>query len=137
MQRVAVSTVAVAVLGVSGCATTSGAPADSYTARMSMDGQDVSTPFSVVCTQRGTLWTIETQPAEPGFTAMVQTGAAVTAKLVRLRGLQGFTGSSVEGTDLRAEIDGATFTITGTADGSYADRPVKPATARYRIQAHC
>lgn len=132
------ATLAVVALGASGCAPARSVPADSQTARVSIDGQDTSATYDIACTQRSWLWTIDTLPAKkPGFTAMVETGGTLTPRLIRLRDLHGFTGSSTGSADIQASIDGSTFTISGTANGSFADRPVKPATVKYRVEARC
>lgn len=131
-------TLAIAVLGVSGCAATPGMAAETNTAGFSIDGHDTVT-YPILCTQRSWLWIIETLPDSPGFTAMLETGAALTPKVMRIRDLHGFTGSSSEGnmTGTEATIEGATFTMSGTVTGSYSDRPTRAASVQYRLQAHC
>ncbi|WP_234706104.1 lipoprotein LpqH [Mycolicibacterium setense] len=130
--------VMVLALFASACAAPAGPPADANSARISIDNQELSRAFQVQCTQRSWLWTIETLPEEPGFTAIIQTGATVEPKVMRLRDMTGFTGSTpVEGSDAQASIDGTTFHVSGTAHGSFADRPTKPAEVQYRMEAHC
>lgn len=128
----------VVALAASACATTTGAPADSNTARISIDNHEMSTAYQVQCTQRSWLWTIETVQEEPGFTAIIQTGATVEPKVMRLRDMTGFTGSaSAAASDAHAGVDGTTFHISGTAHGSFAGRPTKPAEVQYQMDAHC
>ncbi|MUL84580.1 MULTISPECIES: lipoprotein LpqH [unclassified Mycolicibacterium] len=135
IHRVAV---VVFVLGISACAAPTSTPVGVNTARISIDGRETSN-YPILCTQRSWLWTIETLPNSPGFTAMLQTGSSISPEIMRIRDLQGFTGSAAGEPMAGAEagIDGTTFTMSGTAHGSFADRPTKPASVQYRIQAHC
>ncbi len=132
-------TVVLAALVVSACSTQPGPLPGGNTARITINGQQSSTAFPIDCTQRAWLWIIESSEKEPGFTAMVETGAAVTPRAVRLRGIDGFTGSWAEGRPgtTEASIDGSTFTITGTARGANDDRPTRPADVQYRLEARC
>jgi hypothetical protein len=123
---------------VSACAAPAGSPADANTARVFIDDQEMPTSYKVQCTQISWLWTIETEPQTPGFTAIIQTGAAVEPKVMRIRDLTGFTGSALaEASDTQAGIDDTKFHFSGTAHGSFADRPTKPAEVRYRVEARC
>ncbi|CRZ14525.1 hypothetical protein BN2156_01375 [Mycolicibacterium neworleansense] len=125
-------------LVASACATPTGSPADAHTARVVINNQEMPTTYTVQCTQLSWLWTIETVPQEPGFTAIVQTGGTVEPKVMRIQGLTGFTGSAqAQAPDTQASIEGTTFHLSGTAHGSFADRPTKPADVQYRVEAHC
>ncbi|WP_074132963.1 lipoprotein LpqH [Mycolicibacterium houstonense] len=135
--QVVAATIAIGVVA-SGCATETGISADAYTARVLINNQEMPTTYSVQCTQQDWFWTIETLPPAPGFTAIVQTGGTVTPEVMRIRDLAGFTGSSPdEATDTQATIDGTTFHMSGTAHGSFNDRPTKAAEVKYRMEAHC
>lgn len=136
-RRVAAGTLVLTVLAVSGCAANTDLPANAYTARVVLGSEKLPTIYSVHCTQTNWFWTIETEPKAPGFTAIVQTGADVKPKVVRIRDMTGFTGSSPEASGMQASIEGTTFRISGTAHGSFADRPTKPAEMQYRVEAHC
>lgn len=137
-KRAAALTVTILALAASACATTTGSPADANTARVFINDQEIPTDFTVDCKQLSWLWTIETLPKEPGFTAIVQTGATIEPKVMRIRDLTGFTGAAqAEATDTKASIDGTVFHFSGTAHGSFADRPTKPAEVHYRMDAHC
>lgn len=128
----------VVALAASACAAPAGSPADANTARVFIDNREMPTSYKVQCTQVSWLWTIETQPQTPGFTAIIQTGATVEPKVMRLRDLTGFTGSALaEASDTHASIEGSAFHLSGTAHGSFADRPTKPAEVQYRMEAHC
>ncbi|MCV7159117.1 lipoprotein LpqH [Mycolicibacterium brisbanense] len=139
MRSAGARTVVIAALLASACSAQSGPPAGGNTARITINGQQSSTAFPIDCTQRAWLWIIDSLQKEPGFTAMVETGTGVTPKAVRLRSVDGFTGSWAEGRAGTAEasIDGSTFTITGTASGANDDRPTRPADVQYRLEARC
>lgn len=138
VRRVAAHTVSVGALALSACAAATGIPADANTARIFINGEQLPTTFPVLCTQRSWLWTIETQPEEPGFTAVIQTGGTVEPKIMRLTNLDGFTGGSANVTaPADAAVDGTTFHISGTARGWFVDRPTRPAEVQYRMEAHC
>ena len=139
MRSVAARAVVLAALVATACSAPTKPPADANTARITINGQQTGAAYPIQCTQRAWLWIIETLQKEPGFTAMVETGTATTPKAMRLRGMDGFTGSwAVNGTGSpEASLDGATFTFSGTAHGAFDDRPTKPADVDYRVEAHC
>lgn len=96
--------------------------------------------YPVECSQAGWTWLISTfDDAKPGFSAAIQTGDTVSAHSVQLRDVQGFSGAYWQGTvgDGRATVEGNTITITGTAEGSFADNPSGQANAKYEIQTTC
>lgn len=137
-KRVTAHVVTMLALAAAACTTTTGSPADANTARVFIDGREIPTTFTVDCTQLSWLWTIETLPKEPGFTAIIQTGGTVGPKVMRIRDLTGFTGAAqAEATDAKASIEGTAFHLSGTAHGSFADRPTKPADVHFRMEAHC
>ena len=131
-------TIAVAALGVAACGSPVDVPDNTNTATVSIAGQGTAI-YPILCTQRNWLWTIDTLPDSPGFTAMVQTGATVLPKVIRINDLHGFTGSAAGENlaDTEADLAGSTFTMTGVAHGSFADRPVQDASVEYEITARC
>ena len=139
VRRVATHTVSVGALALSACAAATGIPADANTARIFINGEEIPTTFPVLCTQRSWMWTIETQPVAPGFTAIIQTGGGpVEPKLMRLTSIDGFTGRSANVTSpADAGIEGTTFRISGTARGWFSDRPTRPTEVQYRMEARC
>ncbi|WP_166904621.1 lipoprotein LpqH [Mycobacterium sp. DL440] len=138
VRRVAAHAVLVGALATSACAAATNVPADAYTARIFINGQQIPTTFTVLCTQQSWLWTIETQPKAPGFAAIIQTGATIEPKVMRLTDLEGFTGGSANvASPANAGVEGTTFHISGTARGSFADRPSRPAEVQYRVEARC
>lgn len=125
-------------LGVAGCSTQEPALGGT-TATVSIDGNDTGGAHAVRCRQSGWAWYIETPDKEDGFTAVLSTGGGVTAKSVDFRGVGGFTGSFWADNIGDAEVSGAdgSYTITGTADGSFTDTPSDAVSAKFRIQANC
>lgn len=110
------------------------------TAEVVVNGDGNGTKYPVECSQAGWTWLISTfDEAKPGFTASIQTGDAVDAHSVQIRDLEGFTGSYWQGTvgEGKATVDGDKITITGTAEGSFADDPSGEANATYRIETTC
>ena len=129
---------AVLVAGLAGCS--SQPPAlGSTTAKVTIDGKDTGSPHAVSCSQTGWAWTIETPDKAKGFTAVVDTGDTVSAKSVDFHDFGGFSGSYSVNNIGKAEVSGVggKYTITGSADGNYADNPNKAVTVTFRIVADC
>ncbi|MCV7056723.1 lipoprotein LpqH [Mycolicibacterium gilvum] len=126
------------VLGVAGCSTPEPALGGT-TATVSIDGDDTGGEHVVRCHQAGWSWFIETPEEDSGFVAVVSTGETVTAESVNFRGFGGFTGSFWADNIGDAEVttDGGSFTISGTADGAFDDRPSEAVSATFRIEADC
>lgn len=133
------ATALITLLAASGCGVANGALLATPSARVTINGQDTETEYPIRCGQVQWMWTVETLPEAPGFTAMLETGGPVTARLVTIRDLGGFTGTAYQETvgDIDASIDGLTFTVSGTAHGSYADDPADSTSAEFRIEADC
>ena len=70
---------------------------------------------------------------------MVSSADGLIAKSVAIRDLGGFTGSFNEGLGGNATVslDGATYTITGTADGFATDNASFRSTGTFTIKAAC
>lgn len=136
-KQLAMCAVIAPAAAASACASPTDVPAGAMTARVVIDNQETHTTYPVDCTQRGWLWTIETLPQTPGFTAIVETGPAVEPKLMRIHDLAGFTGSAADASLTGAEMDGTTFRVSGTAHGAFADRPTRPTEVPFKIEAHC
>ena len=108
------------------------------TAKVTIDGKDTGNPHAVRCSQTGWAWTIETPDKTKGFTAVIDTGDAITAKSVNFHDFGGFTGT-YWGEIGKAEVSGVggKYTITGSADGNFTDNPSKEVTTTFRIEASC
>ncbi|MEY2459557.1 MAG: hypothetical protein QOG30_1387 [Acidimicrobiaceae bacterium] len=128
---------AVLVAGLAGCSSPQAALGGT-TAKVTIDGKDTGNPHNVRCSQTGWAWTIETPGKTKGFTAVIDTGDALSAKSVDFRDFGGFTGT-YWGEIGKAEVTGAggKYTITGAADGNFADNPSNAVTATFRIEASC
>ncbi|OMB96818.1 hypothetical protein A5733_11320 [Mycobacterium sp. NS-7484] len=137
VRQLAVCAVTAPAVAVAACASPTEVPAGALTARMVIDNKETSATYPVDCTQRGWLWTIETLPQTPGFTAIVETGGAVEPKVMRIHDLAGFTGSAADDALAGAEMEGTTIRVSGTAHGAFADRPTKPAEVQFEMEAHC
>ena len=141
MKTRLIAVTAVLVAGVAGCAAQPSA-LGSQTAKVTIDGKDTGGRHAVSCSQTGWSWIIETPDKDKGFTAVVDTGAKLTAQRVDFRDLGGFTGSYWINNIGTAEVSsrgsaGGKYTITGSADGNYVDTPNKKATATFSIDAEC
>ena len=143
--RVAFATVTATLL-VAGCS--SGYEAlGTHTARVLINGNEVAERPPVRCEQVQWVWHIKSLEQTPGFSAQVETGVTVDARLVRIENLGGFTGSSWNatatapstptGVEADAEVEDGTFTITGTAMGFYQDDPAETTTADFEIRTDC
>lgn len=130
---------AAATLILAGCGSQAAA-IGTHTAQVTINGKDAGNALQVNCSQVGWNWVIESPGEKSGFTAAVETGGTPAAHSVQIRDLGGFTGSYWEGTVGKGELsitgDGV-FTISGTAEGSYADDPTGEATATFEIQTSC
>ncbi|MCV7369630.1 hypothetical protein CRI77_23200 [Mycolicibacterium duvalii] len=109
------------------------------TATVTIDGEQVNGTQPVRCQQSGWSWYVETPGEDPGFTAVLETGGAVTAKSVQFRDFGGFSGAFWVDNIGEAEATGENgrYTITGTADGNFTDRPSEAVSARFRIETDC
>jgi len=135
-----IAVLAVAAVGVlGGCS--SGQPAlGARTAEVTVNGDGNGSKYAVECSQTGWTWLISTfDEAAPGFSAAIQTGDNIAAQSVQIRDLEGFTGSYWQGTvgDGKATVKGNKITITGTAEGSFADNPSGEGNVTYQIETTC
>jgi hypothetical protein len=133
--------VAAAVLGsatvLAGCSTPEPALGGT-TAKVIIDGKN-SGALAVHCRQTGWAWYIETPQKDSGFTAVLQMGGEVSPKSVDFRGIGGFTGTYWADNIGEAKVTGVNgkYTISGSANGNFADNPTKAATADFRIETNC
>lgn len=127
----------IAVVALSGCSSPPEA-LGTHTAQVTVaDGQ--AQRYPITCSQINWQWTIETPEHEPGFTAIVNTGPEVTAGLVYLRDVDGFSGTfgdDVVG-DAQASVEDGVFRISGTAFGESAEQPAQMVRRSFSIQTTC
>ena len=139
MDNRLVVAIAVALTAVAAGCSTPPAALGSTTAKVTINGQSAGDATPVTCAQTGWLWTIKTGNEAKGFTAALDTGDQVTVQSVDFRDFGGFTGTFWKGNIGEAEVQGDSgkYTITGSADGAFADNPSNAVTATFRIEANC
>jgi lipoprotein LpqH len=125
-------------VGVAGC---SSPPAALGTrdAKVIIDGKATNAPQPVTCYQTGQSYTIETLDKEPGFTATIQLGDTVTAQVVDIRNLGNFTGIYWDDNlgKAQAKVSQNKFSLSGEAQGAFADKPNQSTTATFDITTSC
>jgi hypothetical protein len=109
------------------------------TAKVTVDGADAGTTDAVACTVAGPLTTITTGDDQSGSVSIVSNEDALTAEIVRIRELGGFTGSYNAGLGGEATVTmtGRTYTISGTAEGFRIDNPSFRADGSFTITVAC
>lgn len=111
-------------------------------ATVTVGGSTVS-PEQVSCDRWQWFWTIDVGDASHGAEAVfLLNGTAATAKWVKIRDLDGFTGSYWEGgagsqVPATVSVAGTRYTIAGNAYGYGPNNPNKPGTESFRIVASC
>jgi ipoprotein LpqH len=125
-------------VGVTGC---SGPPAalSTHDAKVIINGEATNSLQPVTCYQIGQSWTIRTLDKEPGFTATITLGDTVKPDVVDIRNLGNFTGTYWNdnlGT-AQAKVSQGKFTVSGEAQGSFADKPNQSTTAAFDITTDC
>jgi lipoprotein LpqH len=111
----------------------------SGTAEVTVSDQSLGKVQSVDCTPAGDTITITTGDQNSGTTTVVSNGDKQTVKAVTIRDLGGFTGSYTEALagDASVSMTGATYAITGTADGFKTDNPSFRANSTFTIKVAC
>ena len=109
------------------------------TAQVSINGKDAGTTEAVQCVPAGSLTTITTGDDASGVTAMVSNKAGLVAESVSINNLGGFTGSynADLGGTAKVTMTGATYDITGTADGFNTDSPSFRTGGTFAIKVSC
>ena len=140
MDNRLVATVAITVAAVAAGCSVPPSALGGTTAKVTIDGKSTGDTHPVVCSQTGWMWNIKTPGDPTGLTAFLSTeGDEVTVQSVDFHDFGGFTGTFWQGRVGKGEVtgDGGTFTITGSADGSFKDNPSNAVTATFRIEANC
>lgn len=109
------------------------------TAAITVNDNDLGQFESVQCTPAGTVTTITTGDDSSGTTAVVSNSDGLSAQLISIRDLGGFTGSYNQGLGGQAKVvlSGNTYTITGTADGFNTDAPSFRTNGTFTIKVAC
>lgn len=147
---VAVGGAAIVIAGLSGCSsddkksettgeTSSAASAQGKTT-VTIDGKDQAVQGTVVCSSMGGNTNIAIGDAATGIAAVVSSGDSPTVTSVGLGNVNGVTLGYQSGTgqgEAKAEKDGNTYKITGTATGVDMANPLQPVNKPFEIEVTC
>jgi ipoprotein LpqH len=147
---VAVGGAAIVIAGLSGCGsdekksettgeTSSAAVAEGKTT-VTIDGQDQQVQGTIACSSMGGNMNIAIGDATTGIGAVVSTGDSPTVQSVGLGNVNGVTLGYQSGTgqgDAKAEKDGNTYKISGTATGVDMANPMQPVNKPFEIEVTC
>jgi ipoprotein LpqH len=154
---VTVGGAAIVIAGLSGCgsdekksespATTAEATTEAGTAeagsggtKVTIDGQDQNVQGTVVCSAMGGNMNIAIGDAATGIAAVVSEGDSPTVTSVGLGNVNGVTLGYQSGTgqgEAKAEKDGNTYKISGTATGIDMANPLQPVNKPFEIEVAC
>ena len=146
---VAVGGMAILVAGLSGCSSedkksettgeTSSAASAEGKSTVTIDGKDQAVQGTVVCSSMGGNMNIAIGDAATGIAAVVsEDGANVTS--VGLGNVNGVTLGYQNGTgqgEAKAEKDGNTWKVSGTATGIDMANPLQPVNKPFEIEVTC
>lgn len=140
----AAATAVLVIGGAVGCSSSRASPKPKPgtlppgTAALTINGKDLDLD-SVQCAPDEWLTTIRTGHEASGVTVMVSNAHQLAAEFVRIRNLNGFTGSYDR--DLRGKaavmMTGATYAITGAAMGFNNAKPSELTTETFAIKVSC
>ncbi|MDG5486902.1 lipoprotein LpqH [Mycolicibacterium gadium] len=147
---VAVGSMAILVAGLSGCSSedkkseTSGETSSAASAEgkstVTIDGNDQAVQGTVVCTSMGGNMNIAIGDAATGIAAVVSEGDEPTVQSVGLGNVNGVTLGYQSGSgqgEAKAEKDGSTYKISGTATGVDMANPLQPVNKPFEIEVSC
>ena len=146
---VAVCGMAIVVASLSGCSkeekksettgeTSSAAAAEGKTT-VTIDGKDQAVQGTIVCSSMGGNMNIAIGDAATGIAAVVSEDGS-TVQSVGLGNVNGVTLGYQSGTgqgEAKAEKDGKTYTISGTATGVDMANPLQPVNKPFEIEVSC
>lgn len=137
-RRFPVAVILLTAAGVAGCSSPPAA-LGTHDAKVIINGEATNALQPVTCWQDGESWTIETLDKEPGFTATLQLGDTVTPEAVEIRNLGNFTGTFWNDNigKATAKVNQGKFSVSGEAQGSFADKPNQNTTATFDITTNC
>ncbi|OBI36976.1 hypothetical protein A5709_00965 [Mycobacterium sp. E1386] len=136
-RLIAVVFVVIAGVGVAGCGQAQTTPRKA--ARLTIDGA-THTTRPPACSQNQQYRTIDIKDRDGGVEAVVLTsGYRVMPQWVKIRNVDGFTGSFWEGGvgDAHADVTNDAYTISGSAYGINSSNPDKVVTTEFKIIAEC
>ncbi len=147
---VAVGGMAILVAGLSGCSSedkksettgeTSSAASAEGKSTVTIDGKDQAVQGTVVCTTMGGNMNIAIGDAATGIAAVVSEGDEPTVQSVGLGNVNGVTLGYQSGSgqgEAKAEKDGSTYKISGTATGVDMANPMQPVNKPFEIEVSC
>ena len=111
----------------------------SGTTRVVIDGQEKTVNGSIVCAAMGGNVNIAIGEATTGIAAVVSEGDAPTVTSIGLGNFNGVTLGYAAGAggEAKAEKDGNTYKITGTATGIDMANPMTPVNKPFEIEVTC
>ena len=111
----------------------------SGTTRVVIDGQEKTVNGSIVCAAMGGNVNIAIGEATTGIAAVVSEGDAPTVTSIGLGNVNGVTLGYAAGAggEAKAEKDGNTYKITGTATGLDMANPMTPENKPFEIEVTC
>jgi lipoprotein LpqH len=147
---VAIGGAAIVVAGLSGCSSdnkkseTSGETSSAASAQgkttVTIDGKDQQVQGTVVCSSMGGNTNIAIGDATTGIGAVVSSGDSPNVQSVGLGNVNGVTlgyQSGVGQGEAKAEKDGNTYKISGTATGVDMANPLQPVNKPFEIEVTC
>ncbi|GFG53907.1 hypothetical protein CQY20_11475 [Mycolicibacterium agri] len=146
---VALGGAAIVIAGLSGCSSdkksetsgeTSTAAAAEGKSTVTIDGEDQAVQGTVVCNTMGENVNIAIGDATTGIGAVVGTGDEPVVHSVGLGNVNGVTLGFQENAgqgEAKAEKDGSTYKISGTAVGVDMANPMQPVTKPFEIEVSC
>lgn len=108
--------------------------------KVTIDGQDQDVSGTVVCTAVGGNMNIVIGEATTGIAAVIGTGDAPAVQSVALGNVNGVTLGYQQGAgqgEAKAQKDGNTYTISGTASGVDMANPMQPVNKPFEITVAC
>lgn len=147
---VALGSMAILVAGLSGCSSedkksettgeTSSAASAEGKSTVTIDGNDQAVQGTVVCSSMGGNMNIAIGDAATGIAAVVSEGDEPTVQSVGLGNVNGVTLGYQSGSgqgEAKAEKDGNTYKISGTATGVDMANPLQPVNKPFEIEVSC
>jgi ipoprotein LpqH len=147
---VAVGGAAIVIAGLSGCSSddkksetsgeTSSAASSQGKSTVTIDGKDQAVQGTVVCSSMGGNMNIAIGDAATGIAAVVSSGDEPTVQSVGLGNVNnvtlGYQAGAGQG-EAKAEKDGNTYKISGTATGIDMANPMQPVNKPFEIEVAC
>ena len=146
---VAIGGAAIVIAGLSGCSSdkksetsgeTSSAASASGKSTVTIDGKDQAVQGTVVCSTMVGNVNIAIGDATTGIGAVVSSGDSPTVHSVGLGNVNGVTLGFQENAgqgEAKAEKDGNTYKISGTATGMDMANPLQPVNKPFAIEVTC